>query len=824
MPKGRPRASVRPCNFCHKQFKRLEHLQRHERIHTHEKPFPCDCGQRFARQDLLARHFRLSHGVNSAEAPVTASTEGVPLNQTFEPSGIRAIDHYHATNEPTLQLENDMSLHETAPLVRSPQAPEAQHVFQQSEPDYPTNHVSAPVQLSNVTALPDLFLDQSDNLDILWNASCTDYDFLPARYFDTDFSLVDISQQSIGLPHASQANFTAPLTQQPMGSCEGQNPSVNNDIQPALVSRLPSLEPTPRQWGENHLSEGQAPGRENGETERASMHSWRITSTGYEKITKELAELNDRLPGSFTLPTRHSLSRYLEGYFRGFHDHLPFFHIPTFSAVHVGLELLLALAAVGALYRFEHAKGYELYRAAQTIIHWRLDQIRGHALSRLTGTSPGYARLTNHHLQSQTRDPAAEQPSPEPKGRSHLCLLQGMLVLMALTAWSDHALMRESLAMSSQVAMLVRDLEINDFEDTTSGSSWGEWIDCEERRRTLLVAYVLFNLQCIAFHVPPMIPNQEVTISLPASAAEWKASSATQWANLRSGKGPKPRSFQRTLDQLLAGNLIHREEPITAFGNYVLIHGLVQHIFFVRSAASCQADSTSPLPAAFVKSMESALRAWQESWEATHESTLDPSSPKGPLGFNASALLRLAYIRLNANLGPSRRLISRDPVCIARTFTDGPTHICERSLHLDRAVLQCIHALSVPVRVGIAFVARTQSLNWSIQHSLCNLECAFLLTQWLESVAEFVTRQGLASLREDERKLLGMIVSLLQETDMAEDIDRREDDAARIRRLAACTMGLWAETFQGFHVFEIVHLVGTSLSIVADILQSRLAT
>jgi hypothetical protein len=686
------------------------------------------------------------------------------------------------------------------------------------------NHVFAPVQLSNATALPDIFLDKSDNLDILWNASCTDYDFLPARYFDTDFSLVDISQQSIELPHASQANFTPPLTQQPMGSRDGENPSFNSDIQPGLVSRLPSLEPTPPQWRENHLSGCQASSRENGGTERASMHSWRITSADYEKITKELAELNDKLPSSFTLPTRHSLSRYLEGYFRGFHDHLPFLHTPTFCAVHVGIELLLALAAVGALYRFEHAKGYELYRAARTIIHWRLDQISGPALSRLTGTSPGYAGLTNHHLQSQTRDPAVEQPSPESKGRSHLRLLQGMLVLMALTAWSDHSLMRESLAMSSQVAMLVREMVINNFEVTTSGSSWGEWIDCEERRRTLLVAYVLFNLQCIAFHVPPMIPNQEVTISLPVSAAEWKALSATQWAHLRSGKGPKPRSFQHTLDQLLAGNLVHREEPISAFGNYVLIHGLVQHIFFARSAASCQAYSTSPLRADFVKSMESALRSWQESWEATHESTLDPSSPKGPLGFNASALLRLAYIRLNANLGPSRRLISRDPVCIARAFTDGPAHIVERSLHLDRAVLQCIHALSVPVRVGIAFVARTQSLNWSIQHSLCNLECAFLLTQWLESVAEFVTRQGLASLREDEQKLLGMIVSLLQETDLAEKIDRREDDATRIRRLAAYTMGLWAETFQGFHVFEIVHLVGTSLSIVADILESRLAT
>lgn len=32
MARGRPKSDIAPCRFCKKHFKRLEHLQRHERI------------------------------------------------------------------------------------------------------------------------------------------------------------------------------------------------------------------------------------------------------------------------------------------------------------------------------------------------------------------------------------------------------------------------------------------------------------------------------------------------------------------------------------------------------------------------------------------------------------------------------------------------------------------------------------------------------------------------------------------------------------------------------------------------------------------------
>ncbi|ORZ31532.1 hypothetical protein BCR44DRAFT_1381899, partial [Catenaria anguillulae PL171] len=50
------------CNVCHHRFSRMEHLQRHHRVHTGEKPHPCTfpgCERRFARSDELLRHERV---------------------------------------------------------------------------------------------------------------------------------------------------------------------------------------------------------------------------------------------------------------------------------------------------------------------------------------------------------------------------------------------------------------------------------------------------------------------------------------------------------------------------------------------------------------------------------------------------------------------------------------------------------------------------------------------------------------------------------------------------------------------------------------------
>ncbi|KAK4062783.1 transcriptional regulator family: C2H2 zinc finger and Fungal Specific TF [Trichoderma aggressivum f. europaeum] len=63
-----PAGADKKCDICEATFSRQEHLVRHIKSHTREKPFRClICGKGFARQDVLSRH-RTSHRQDNQEA------------------------------------------------------------------------------------------------------------------------------------------------------------------------------------------------------------------------------------------------------------------------------------------------------------------------------------------------------------------------------------------------------------------------------------------------------------------------------------------------------------------------------------------------------------------------------------------------------------------------------------------------------------------------------------------------------------------------------------------------------------------------------------
>lgn len=651
----------------------------------------------------------------------------------------------------------------------------------------------------------------SPELDFLWSDSQYLHSFVSNDFFTTDLSIADISQKFTAPPDQIQTASPRPVT-----ILSQETLPEHSRPQQTLVSRLPSLEP-------DSGDPGRGPEHSADSKRTSDAKLWRLTSEAYQGIAQECHSLCHALPPSFQLPSRLRMSRYLEGYFRGFHDHMPFLHTASFKPETAELNLVLAMAAVGALYKFEHARGYELYEACHHLVFWHLRRRRATELAHLRSASPTYASMRSSLTDiSNQSTPTRSQPSGLASESSatatpKLHLLQSLVIMLALTSWGDRALVPSSLSMSSEAATLAREIGISKAEHNLSYSTttWEQWVKREERRRTLFVTYILTNLQSIAFNVPPMILNNEVALLLPASAAEWRASNSTEWA-AQSQSGGTSRSMRQTLHLLLQGVPAHHEGSLSAFGNYVLIHNLLQQIFFVRQASSFPIPGGNLLPTAFVKQMQSALRAWQETWEATHESTLDPSSPKGPLGFNATALLRLAHIRLSVNIGPDLHLMTRDPKVIATSYVDINLDADQNARNMDWAVLQAIHALSIPVRVGVEYVARTQTLNWSVQHALCNLECSLLLVHWLTAIANRVEANSLGSLRPDQAKLLNMTVSLVRETDMQSCPGTDQYCPAGIRHLAASVAKLWAETFNGFHVFEMVHIIGTGISMVAE--------
>lgn len=131
-------------------------------------------------------------------------------------------------------------------------------------------------------------------------------------------------------------------------------------------SRLPSLQPEQR---EGSSLDGPKTPDESG----MNGPPWRVSARDHRVIQSKLEDFSSVLPSGFSLPLRRTVSRYLEGFISGFHEHMPCLHIPTLVPVNCAPELLLALAATGAQYRFESYRGNRLWYAARAVA---LEQLR----------------------------------------------------------------------------------------------------------------------------------------------------------------------------------------------------------------------------------------------------------------------------------------------------------------------------------------------------------------------------------------------------------------------------------------------------------------
>ena len=330
------------------------------------------------------------------------------------------------------------------------------------------------------------------------------------------------------------------------------------------------------------------------------------------------------------------------------------------------------------------------------------------------------------------------------------------------------------------------------------------------RYRIKFVIYCFFNLQCLAYDTPPLILNGEVELDLPCEEASWRASNAQEWLQSQGKRATTTPPFPVLLRELLQENPDRGRHTYSysTFGCYVLIHGLIQHNFQIRQYTRSVFGFESSLPLDQIKVLEKALSQWQRAWENNPEASLDPRNPHGPLAFNCTALLRMAYIRLDIDFGPiCATLQSGDPQIVAQAMYEGP--LVKRSSRLTRAALHACHALIIPVKMGIHLVAHTQVFVWSIQHSVASFECCLLLAKWLLAVTRDAPSPPLS---EEESWLIRLVQETLKECHVG--------DVQDIKMLSANVLRAWATVFHGTTVWGVMPLMGTALQKYADLLTS----
>lgn len=78
------------CEVCNKGFVRNHDLRRHKKIHTGTKPYPCLCGNSFARHDALIRHKQRGMCIGASGIMRKAVKRGRPRQNRHE----RANERY----------------------------------------------------------------------------------------------------------------------------------------------------------------------------------------------------------------------------------------------------------------------------------------------------------------------------------------------------------------------------------------------------------------------------------------------------------------------------------------------------------------------------------------------------------------------------------------------------------------------------------------------------------------------------------------------------------------------------------------------------------
>ncbi|KAI5201915.1 hypothetical protein AUEXF2481DRAFT_48715 [Aureobasidium subglaciale EXF-2481] len=789
--------AVRQCPHCQRTFKRTEHLSRHVRTHTKEKPFSCTCGASFGRRDLLTRHQRVNHH-KAADQSQADTVTVVDLNEAVQEDP-GEVDE--STQTITAELDTRVDSWFDPSTVGTDST--SQQPIATGESLRPTrvnthDEVFAPALVPGGGGISEL-----NNALPSMTPSGVDVDM----HFRDFASFLD----GVGLCVEWSPIFSSIAREEDLhvggtnGAANGHTPA-NGDLRTRAGSPFSSWLPS-------------APSKNNTSNSVCNISNPRgvdpearrfdVSEEQRLRFEHAIGLLLHILDPTFRLPSRHSLTRYIKSFFGGFHLHMPFIHVPTWQMEEHPVEVIFGIAAIGAQYCFEKRIAKQLFFAGKALV---MHKIAGPA-----GPDGAYVDMPVS---------AHEHGFRRSESTSSIEIIRALLTLMGYATWDpEPAMVRQSFALRETLTQFLRSEGLQDMTSSASqiipthdtvasqNHEWRSWIVEESSRRTKLVSFSFLHTHSIAYDVYPPIRSNEVGLRLPCSTVEWSAPNSTSWIVARKAVAKPQLYFKEALSFLLD----HKHEPArldpipTPLGNYVLLHGMIQRIHIVRDLSLPVMSDMAALPSEEVEKLERGLRCWTSGWQQAPESSLDPNNENGPIPFTSSSLLALAYARIYLNLGPYRQLQTRDPQRIARALAKCPE--IERSEGVIAALLYSTHMLGIPVRLGVDRVAKSQAFFWSVRHSLASLDCAILLSKWLSNLSRTAPLQPL---NDSEERILYWVKCIVEEAYAVVDFDNDPPGVLDLRsplHLASAVLRIWAHFFSSNSQWPFINIIGGGLDI-----------
>ncbi|PUU76260.1 fungal-specific transcription factor domain-domain-containing protein [Tuber borchii] len=696
-------AKERKCHYCGKLFSKTEHLERHERSHTKDRPFQCQtCGKKYTRNDTLLRHSKSHNGGGSGVHSSANLTTGDLDGDKEEPSPISTsgTNFYSPSISPNFHENTGSYDSHTCGTgdhggggtgnFNSPSGllsdPARHHDPMSMQSVDPTLEIS-PQNIPQGT-LPGLHTSPSFVDPSLDDASPHNPNPTP---FVTDADEMQINLVSTVNPgfdsgdQWAQALFAEPSWLIGQGFDFG---ALNASIIPGFSdintniyvdddtasSVLPPPAVTALQESQNQIAveyklsktnvaklwfTSMDPSEENDEPSRPG-------SSSLMSPDREMMDAGDENSGVFDeqyrrrlsnqmkpkwaeepLPSVDFLNLCVQMYFTKCSTLLPILHRATFKPTPENSFLLLTICTLGSLFigsTSARRRGERIFERINKVIlaSWEKRLVRG---------AGEELALIQSSLIGQTYGLLSGSPS-------HLAIISAFHG--TVISWARRAGM----------------FQRNRTTPSPSGLSgealervWHQWVKVEEAKRTVLGLYIHDVELASMFHHEPALRHHANILPLACSTELFEAPTASAWAARYLAQDPNAvtsapiKTFKDFSDRIFPSWPVASPCPMTVSvppvvtADYTCMYTLYISLLSINAAA-CDAQSLGNLPSQDTfTSLSAALMQWHHYYQNALK--LSPNGPQ-PCTFSLMALWHAVFLYLLVDINKLELAIGRD--------------------------------------------------------------------------------------------------------------------------------------------------------------------
>ncbi|KIW22900.1 uncharacterized protein PV07_11148 [Cladophialophora immunda] len=598
-PRGRRGAKIRQCSTCGRTFAKTDHLERHVRSHTKEKPFVCGkCGRKYGRHDTLLRHQK----DHSADDISVAVAEG--KRRSSNPLGPEDDQRAFSANPMPLHSATILSEQPDPILISnissSLDAPATDYLkdgknYQEGQM---ASNTSTDVYSNNVPS------DQSGSgfdtsIDVF------NFDFeaqFPSWLVDSDLHggildtplVATMAELRPSWPESPYATFGS-SNYKPVSNTKRLWFMANDDAQDEVTRSGPATPPGSRD---------------------------EVDDTYRQTLTQSL---QIRPIQEQTLPSADFLNLCVRSYFARFHPVFPVVHAPTFRPSKANSMVLLSICSVGSLFTGSvHAirQGVHIFERLHKAVLANWDRLIAQGVDQRISL-----------IQTAIIGQTFGLLSGEPRHLAIVDAFNGTLISWA-RRWSTFKTKK----------MVGLDLNVS---STELDKKWREWAKNEELIRIALSVHIHDAELAAMFHHEPFLRHNSRQLPVAASNQTFMATRPEDW---RQSYLNDPSNFE-SMDSTPASIDAHLDFDLAAvpsnsyFTAYTVLEGICANIIENRINARSTPSRTEEM----LNTLTSFYRNFlQESaaWEADH--------------MDMSILWHLAFMIMFADFDLLERAIGRN--------------------------------------------------------------------------------------------------------------------------------------------------------------------